>query len=232
MKKVAICVKDKSKLSDMRKIVREKGLTFVTNSPDFVVSLGGDGTFLLCEREFPGVPKLLIRDSKICKKCVGDSRETILDFIRMNAYDIKEEIKLEGVFGTNKLVAVNDIIIRNKRPNQAIRLDVSIDGTKEHEEVISDGVLISTPFGSTAYFESITRTTFEEGIGIAFNNPVKEYDPVILRDNQTIKVKLVRGDAHFASDNNPKIYTLKQGDIITVRKAKEKAKIIRIEGFE
>ncbi|NQU98818.1 NAD(+)/NADH kinase [Candidatus Woesearchaeota archaeon] len=232
MKKAAICVKDSKKLSEMKNILKNKGLTYVTNNPDFVISLGGDGTFLYSEQLYPDVPKLLIRDSKICKKCVGDNRETILDFIKMNAYDIKEEMKLETSFGKNKLVAVNDVIVRNKNLNQAIRLEIHIDGERKHAELIGDGLVVSTPFGSTAYFNSITRETFDRGIGVAFNNPVEEHGHVILNENQVLKVKLLRGDADIAADNNPKIYNLKEGNSITIRKSNNKTRIITIEGFE
>lgn len=231
MRKAAVCVRDKKKLSNLKKIIKSKGLTFVRLKPDFVICLGGDGTFLFAERKFPGVPKLLIKDSKVCKKCVGSNEETILDFMRMNAYEVEEEIKLEGNFKGNNLLAVNDIVIRNKKPNQAIRFDISVDNEKSHEEMIGDGLIVSTPFGSSAYYKSITREEFKEGISLAFSNPVEEHDSVTLNEHQVIKVKLVRGDAQIAYDNSPKIYTLKEGETITIKTSKQKAKLIKMEGF-
>ncbi|MFC2134054.1 hypothetical protein ACFLTH_05500 [Bacteroidota bacterium] len=231
MKKAAVCVRDKKKLPNIKKILKSRGMSFVRIKPDFVVCLGGDGTFLFAERKYPGVPKLLIKDSKVCKKCVGSNQETILDFLKLNAYEISEEMKLEGNFRGNKLLAANDILIRNKRPNQAIRLEISIDNEKKHDEMIGDGLIISTPFGSSAYYKSVTRDEFKEGIGLAFSNSVEEHEPVILNENQVLKVKLVRGDAQIAYDNSPDIYTLKEGETITIKSAKQKAKLIKMEGF-
>ncbi|MBU1200958.1 MAG: NAD(+)/NADH kinase [Nanoarchaeota archaeon] len=231
MKRVALNLKDKSKLAYMKKIIKDNKLNFVVKNPDFVISLGGDGTFLMSERKYPGVPKLIIRDSKTCHKCVGMSEETVLELIKMNEFNIKEEMMLESSFKDEKIIAVNDIIIRNKSPNQAIRLDLHVNDRQTHEEVIGDGVVVSTPFGSTAYFKSITRKTFEKGIGVAFSNSVKEHKPLMLDDDSVLKVQLVRGDAQIASDNNPKIFILKEGSTITIKKSKETAKIIIIKGL-
>lgn len=232
MNKVAVCVKDESRLPDMQKLLEKKGLKYVTRNPDFVISLGGDGTFLISERKFPGVPKLIIKDSKICNTCVGSNKETILDFMKMNAFEIKEEIKIEGSFKGHEFVAINDIIIRNKTPNQAIRFSIFVDGAKKHEEIIGDGLIVSTPFGSSAYFQSITRENFDEGLGMAFNNPVESHEPVYLKKNQVIKVKLLRGDAQITFDNERKIHVVKEGETIMIRKTFETAKIIKLEGFE
>ncbi len=215
----------------MRKLLERKGFTFVRRNPDFAISMGGDGTFLFCENKYPSVPKLLISDSRICKKCVGDNEETILDFIRLNAFDVREELKIEGSFGNKKLIAVNDILIRNNVPNQALRFALYINGEKKYSEIIGDGLLIATPFGSTAYYNSITRTSFKKGIGVAFNNPVEKHNPLLLKENAVIRIKVLRGDAQLAFDNHRKIYKLKQNCSLIVKKADDVAKIISIEGF-
>ena len=41
----------------------------LSDKPGVVISYGGDGTFLLCERKFPRVPKLLVRSKSKCFKC-------------------------------------------------------------------------------------------------------------------------------------------------------------------
>lgn len=232
MEKVSIVAKDESQIEGLKKIVEAKGLKYVTRNPNFVISLGGDGTFLISERKFPGIPKLLIRDSEICNKCVGNHKETILDFIKLNAFEIKEELKLEGSFKDNEFIAINDIIIRNKIPNQAIRMDIYINAEKKFSGIIGDGIVVSTPFGSSAYFHSITRQSFDEGLGIAFSNPVEYQEPMFVKKNQVIKVKLLRGDAEIAFDNERKVYTIKEGELMIIRKAAESAKIIMLEGFD
>ncbi len=59
MDKVAVVLKDKSKLPFMQKLLKKKGLAYVSKNPTLVLTLGGDGTLFLSERKFPGIPKLI-----------------------------------------------------------------------------------------------------------------------------------------------------------------------------
>lgn len=229
MKKAAVCLKNRDRLEEIRSLLKEKDLEYVEDNPDFVISLGGDGTFLYSERKYPGIPKLIIKDSKVCRKCVGENEDTILDLINKDDYYVEEELKIEGDFDGKKIIAVNDIILRNKVPNKAIRLDLHINEEKTHEEVIGDGVIIATPFGSTAYYHSITRDSFKQGIGVAFNNPTEAHKPLKLGENQELKITMLRGDAHIAYDQAPNICNLKEGESIIIKRSEQKAKIIRLE---
>jgi len=72
MMKIAVVSKDPKKLKSQLKTLR-KYLSFMSNRPNIVVALGGDGTFLAAERFFPGIPKLLVREQSICNKCDWDN---------------------------------------------------------------------------------------------------------------------------------------------------------------
>ncbi len=229
MNKVALVVKNKIKLDGLKELVLSKGFKIVTKNPDFVMSVGGDGTFLISERKYPSVPKLILKDSKICKKCVGGTEDTILDLILQGKYKLEDEIKIKAEFNLTEIIGVNDIIIRNKKPNQAVRLDLHVGSEKIHEEVIGDGLVISTPFGSSAYYKSITGKHFSKGFGIAFNNPTEPHKPILLNEDEELRVKIVRGDLHITADNNSKIYTVKEGDWIKITALEHKAKIIKLK---
>ena len=58
-------------VTKIRSVIRKAApsLKFVKESPDAVISFGGDGTILLSERLFPGVPKLNVRDRGDCMSC-------------------------------------------------------------------------------------------------------------------------------------------------------------------
>jgi len=219
MKKAALVLKNPKKMVFMKKQLVENGLVYDAKNPDFVVSLGGDGTFLISERKYPGIPKLIIRDSKICYKCVGTDEKTIFQLIKEGKYEIVPEPKIEVKFKGESLFAVNDVILRNKNPNQAIRL--RLKGKKEHDEMIGDGIVVSTPFGSTAYYKSITGKTFNSGMSVAFNNPTEKHAPIFFSEKDVLKVKLIRGNAHLAADNNPRMMTVKEGESLTIKRAKQ-----------
>jgi len=124
------------------------------------------------------------------------------------------------------MLATNDIVIRNAIPTHALRFKISINGKQIKDEFIGDGIVVATTFGSTAYFESITRKKFNKGIGVAFNNTTVKQPPLFLNENAKIKVKITRGEAFLAADNEPKMAMLTAGKSVTITASKKKTKLI------
>ena len=227
--KIKVFGQDKRGIEKLNKELKKHFV--ISNKPDIVISYGGDGTFFLSERVFPGVPKLLVRHKGKCFKCSYyglHSENKINDILLNKRYKIITLIKLEAITGKNKLVGVNDIIIRNKNPNVALRFSLKVDN-KTFNEIIGDGIVIATPMGSTGYFNSITGKHFENGIGIAFNNPIYKLNQIFTKDNAEIELKILREEAVLAADNNKKIINLKENDVVIIRKSKETAKIIKVK---
>lgn len=208
-------------------LVRSSGFEIDPNDPDFIISYGGDGTLIGSESRYPGIPKIVLKNSAICKKCSHLSNEEVLLKVRDGRYLIEESIKLEAFVGDKKLIALNEIIVHNSNPRKAIRYTVQVDDKQVADEIIGDGIVIATPsFGSTGYYRSITDSFFEVGIGLAFNNSIEQSDHMVLRDNRTIKLNLVRGPADVYADNQESSFTLSENESVTIRKSEETAKIV------
>ena len=201
----------------------------VIENPDFVLSVGGDGTFLIAERQYPGIPKILIRESKICKNCHDLSLHTMLRLIKNKAYTIKEHPKLTAKIGEKRLIATNDIVLRNKLQTSALRFSLAINGNILFPELIGDGLVIATPFGSNGYFHSITTKHFQNGIGIAFNNITKKVLPLFLKEKDTVHIVILRMEGFVSADNNPQMVIVKRKDAIRINILKEKMRLIVFE---
>jgi NAD+ kinase len=220
-----------------RKIVEKElskfGLKLNKKNPDIVISFGGDGTALYAERIFPGVPRILIKHSKTCSKCKEHDFSKVLSVLKEGKFTIKKEIKIEGTVNNNlkkRLVGLNEIGIHHKIPTKTIRLRIRVNRKIIEDEMIGDGLVVATPYGSTAYFYSITRKKFSRGLGIAFNNPHRKKRNIVVKDDSTIEVEILRGKGLMTVDNDEIMIPVKGSDIITIKKAKESAKIIEIEG--
>lgn len=207
-------------------LAKEAGFEVVEKNPEFVVSFGGDGTLMKAEYAWPGVPKIVLKDSMICKKCSVFPNEEVLKRVRDGKYSVEELIKLDVVANGKTRTALNDIIVHNKDPRHAIRYSLSVNGRTLGEAVIGDGVVISTPFGSTAYYRSITDSSFELGIGLAFNNSTEQSDHIVLKEDSEIKIKIIRGPAIVYADNQEEEITLEKGNEVIIRKSKDKAQIV------
>ncbi len=221
MKRIAIVSKDKAACQLCRKHVKEYGFVYDAKKPDLVITYGGDGTLLHAERVYPGVPKLPLRASPTCKKCHDHEMTHALELLKNGTFHTSEHKKLEAKVGNDTLLGLNDIIIRNKGVEHAIRFDVFIDKKKVFEHLIGDGLVVATPFGSTAYYHSITKDTVENGLGLALNNVTVEQEPLLLAEDVKIEVRILRGPAELAADNLKYRRALREGERIRVKAAKK-----------
>ena len=224
--KIAIYGKTPESKAQLLKEIKKAGFRHDEKHPDLVISYGGDGTFLWAERAYPSVPKALFRYSKICKKCHNLPIKHALALIKKKKYRITAYPKLEARVGITKLLATNDIVIRNSLPTHAVRFTLSVNGKQINGELIGDGIIAATPFGSTAYFHSITRKTFAKGIGIAFNNTTVAHPPLFLPRNAVIKFAVTRGEAFVVADNEPRLIILSPGKSVTIKTSKQKTKLV------
>ena len=210
----------------IEKTISSMGFEIVKESPEIIISYGGDGTLLSAERQFPEIPKLAIRNSRFCNKCQNHSDEKVLENLLAGKLKLKEYRKLETALLYTNFYALNDFVVRNINPIHTIRFKYSKLNTGSISKLlIGDGIVASTPFGSTGYFKSITRQTFNKGFGIAFNNITEKRSPVILKDQQSLKFSLIRGQATLSFDNSPEVFTIDEGSEIIFKLSEKTAKI-------
>jgi len=212
----------------VKPIFEGRGADFVEDDPDYVVSFGGDGTLMKAEFAYPGVPKLLLRNSAVCKKCSPLPNDDIVSRFFDKRFSLEEMIKIEVAAGGKKLAALNDVIIHNQDPRHAIRYKLWVDDKEISRTIIGDGAVIATPFGSSAYYRSITHSFFDTGLGIAFNNSTEPFDHMVVPDTSTVRILIERGPALVFADNQKEFLELKQGEEVLVKKHPQKAKLVKI----
>lgn len=210
-------------------IVRSNGLQLVEDRPDIIISYGGDGTLLSAERHYPGIPKLPIRDSAVCLKCEKHTNEQLIKALA--EYTLTEHTydKLEARIADQKLLALNDIVLRNKLPTHAIRFRVWKNEEGIDPLIIGDGIVATTAFGSSGYFHSITQTKFDKHFGLAFNNPTRRHKPLFFTFTDVISVTIIRGPATLSTDNSSTILSLTDNDTVAIKPSVQKAKILNYD---
>jgi NAD+ kinase len=213
-------------IKNIEKLVESNGFQIVDKNPDFVIAYGGDGTLMRSEEKYPGIAKIALRDSAVCKKCSKLSNEEVLRAVKNGKYKTEELIKLEVSSNDKKLIGLNDITVHNKDARRGIRYSLSINDLPIGNEIIGDGVVIATPFGSTAYYRSITDSFFEVGIGLAFNNSTEQADHMVISEDSIIKVSIIRGATVVYADNHEESIDLEEGSSVVIKKSHEKATIV------
>lgn len=223
-----------SKSNDIKEIARVLAmfdLDIDNNRPDFVITYGGDGTVLYAERRYPGIPKITIRRSERGFKCnyAEHELEDVLIRIDSGTYKIKEEMKLETTFQGRKYLSLNEVQVHNSSPIKAVRFSIYMDSLPLFEDIIGDGAVIATPFGSSAYFSSVGGEKFDKGIGVALNNPYNvKCKPIIIDRgfSPEFHIKILREDGLLLFDNDENIIKTKGGDDIKIEISKVSAKFV------
>lgn len=232
MKKVAVVGKETRPLE---KQLSKSDFKVVKAGPDFVISHGGDGSALWAEQLYPGVPRLAIKRDSLCNKCEADSAEAfgqIISKLKRRQYRIVREYKVEGTVNGDKhkkLIGLNEVNVTHALPIKAIRFDVEIDDDCVASGLIGDGVMVATPYGSTGYFYSITKRSFSDRLGIAFNNVDRRMKYRLIDPRSEVKIRICRGPALMVSDNNTNMIPLKEGDVVRIRRARQSARLIELK---
>ncbi|MCL2320473.1 MAG: NAD(+)/NADH kinase [Oscillospiraceae bacterium] len=123
---------------------------------DLMISLGGDGTLLGTVRAIFGsdIPVLGINIGNLGFLTAGEINENfeILSNIFKGNYNIEERICLECSVNDSliKYYALNDVVISKNLFSGIVKYSIEVDD-KLYTHFYGDGVVISTPTGSTAY---------------------------------------------------------------------------------
>lgn len=205
-------------LEDLLPLLRRFDLELVDTDPDLVITHGGDGSLLGAERNYPGVPKCPIRDRRQNPKCPQHSELSTLEKLFSGQLQRSNLETLVAVTDSGEeLRAINDLVLSRELLSSAIRYRIVVDGELFRPQVVSDSLVVATPFGSTGYFQSITRGNFRTGIGLAFNNAMDGIGFSVLSGFARLEVQLLRGPAVLVADNDPRILQLKDGGVLQVR---------------
>jgi NAD+ kinase len=127
--------------------------TFPPEQPDLLLSLGGDGTLLRCVHQYQDLcPVLGVNLGNLGFMTASDRERIEADWERLNAGDFLVEARdlLQVEIGSRTHYALNECVVSHSRPGRMCSLSVSVDGV-DMGVVNGDGLLVSTPTGSTAY---------------------------------------------------------------------------------
>jgi NAD+ kinase len=217
---------------------------------DVLVVLGGDGSILYAARTYDDPTILPVRTgtSKGHQTSLDEARvlEAVATIETGEAgadYRIERHRELaaesEDVDLPGEISALNDVCLHHREPTMAAEFAVTLEtdaGTREYPELIGDGLVVATPFGSSAYFRSITGTTFERGIGVAFNNvhwPADAPEYARLPPDAAVEVRVTEtanaAAAVLTWDNHPDPIVLGREDAVRVTLSDRSVGLIRLD---
>ncbi len=209
-------------------LAKHPSLKIVDTDPEVIICFGGDGTLLSAELAWPMVPKLPIRNSRRGIRCIPHPPAEVIRHLVENMLAPTRFLKLECAISYQDepdpmcfLTAMNEFNVHMGHINSAVRFRVWIDEApyENGAEILGDGFVVCTPFGSTAYFNQITHGVFHSGLGLAFKATSEHTNHIIVPESATVRVRITRGPAVLAFDNAPEYFELCEGDELTIHKS-------------
>ncbi len=202
---------------------------------DLILVLGGDGTFLSIARlmRSRSVPVMGINMGQLgflteIKR--QEAVDTLKRFMDGKTLVLQERALLEVTLERDKKIVfqgpvVNDAVISKGAIARIIGLEVAVNGRWAHD-VRADGIIVSTPTGSTAYSLAAGGPILEPSIPALVLTAICPHSltqrPLVIPDDAEVQIRLKHRPGHvLLTLDGQDVVDMKENDVVTVRRFKK-----------
>lgn len=216
-------------LSTVKKARKVRGTPIKKFDGDFVITVGGDGTLLWTAHQTKK-PILPVRIEGYGFLCTADFKELVDNIEKLinREYAIEERARLSCSKMTKGKIerylhlkraypmAANEIVFARKRPSKILTIEFKIDDTVF--EFSGDGILLSTPHGSSAYAASAGGSLVDTSLDVISVVPLYPFyskiKPFVMPANKKIAVKIKAGECAVIIDGHGGDYVSSEADFL------------------
>lgn len=233
-KSCLLCAKDEE-----GHIVQDK----VPDGIECAIVLGGDGTLIRAARELKNhsIPLLGVNMGTLgyLAEVELPNYKKALDYLFENTPDIENRMMMQGnICGskTEENVAMNDIVITREGNLRIVHFNVYVNGMLL-SSYQADGMIVSTPTGSTGYNLSAGGPVVEPTASMFVITPICSHalnaSSVVLSAEDTIEVEICEGrygriERALVSFDGADTVALETGDRVMIRKAEETTRLVKL----
>jgi NAD+ kinase len=204
---------------------------------DLAIVIGGDGTMLNIARTFAPYDVALVGVNQGRLGFLTDiSQDTMFETITSvldGQYVTEERMLLESEVWSGPQGAFNDAVVAKGFRGGLVDIEVQIDGQFIYNQR-SDGLIVATPTGSTAYALSSGGPIVHPALSVMALVPVSPHTlsnrPIVISADSTVEIVVRSADdprAHFDSHSH---FDLREGDRVVVRRYSHKIKLLHPVG--
>lgn len=207
---------------------------------DIIITIGGDGTIIRYAKRAAeyGKPLLGINAGRMGYLANIEQNEyNLLSKLKTGEYTIEERMMLYVTVKENgKIIGgyevMNDAVITSGFISRIIDVQASVDG--DAISYRADGLIVSTPTGSTAYSMSAGGPIIDPSMNCMCITPICSHalsaKPILLNSNKTVRLKAFskkRTDIYLSVDGR-KVANVKPYTEIYVTRSEKAVKLVRI----
>ena len=229
-----------------KKIVEKKYKTFSSHTEldqsfDLLISIGGDGTILRAATlvRDSGIPILGINAGRLGFLATVQ-KENIAEFMQFvieRKYTLSKRTLLSLTCSTdNESIqeinfAMNEITVSRKDTTSMITIDTYLDD-EYLNSYWADGLIISTPTGSTGYSLSCGGPILTPTVKSLVITPIAPHNltarPLVVPDETEIKLKVSGREENYLVSLDSRVTTIKNESILTIRKTPFQINMVEI----
>lgn len=206
-----------------------------SDDADLVIAIGGDGTVLSAAAD------ALALDIPVCGINVGkvgylaEFKETEIDdlvgALGSGGYTIAEHSVVQVTSGVHTALAVNDVVVEKVVSQRIIEVAVSVNG-RSLATYRLDGMIVSTPLGSTAYSLSAGGPVVDPSVDALILTPIAPHSlltrPVVLAPDATVAIAInVDRPARINVDGR-ELCLVEPGGVVTIERGTPQVKFISL----
>ena len=208
----------------------------LSNEYDFVISIGGDGTILRSANEIGELSIPIIGLNKGRLGFLANSPieiiDSIIEKITNSNYRISERTIIQVEFEGKTKNALNEISISRKNTTSLITID-----TKLNDQYLNtywaDGLIISTPTGSTGYSLSCGGPIIMPDSKNLVLTPIAPHNlnarPLVISDNKQIEISINGRENEYFVSADSQIFSVNIDSKINISKAPYFLKMVEFE---
>ena len=204
---------------------------------DCCVMIGGDGSLIEAAKAVINVPILGVNMGTLgyLTETEVNYVEAALNKIIVGKFYEEERMMLTGRFQGKTVKALNEIVVTRKGHLRIIHFNLYVNGMLLYS-YRADGIIISTPTGSTAYNMSAGGPIVEPTAEVIIVTPICPHDSssrsIILsaEDEIAVEIGVMRDgktERTYLSFDGTDNYELTSGQRVTIKKAEYPARLIK-----
>lgn len=210
--------------------------------PDFLICLGGDGTILEASTltAGTGIPVMGINlgrlgflsnvsrnDIELAIRMLGEGKFTVSERSMLSLRNSSSQL------GTDFL-ALNEVTVSRKDSASMITIHTWIDD-QFLASYWADGLIISTPTGSTGYNLSCGGPIVSPASGVMIITPIAPHNlnvrPVVISDSSQIRLQIEAREKYFLVATDSKTQNIECGKDLLIQRAKVTFSLVQLDGY-
>ena len=207
---------------------------------DMALSLGGDGTFLTTVMWVSrhGMPILGVNLGHLGYLTAGrlDKDNDVIDEVLAGHYRIEERTMLQVACDAVDIPhpwALNEVAILRHETSSMLDMETRLR-SRELTTYRGDGLIVSTPTGSTAYNMSVGGPILEPTTSCLVLSPISPHSltmrPLVVRDDSEIAVRTHSRASHYEVSIDGEVTLCPTGSTLTIARAPYCARVVQLLG--